>query len=738
MPYYYAAFPNDKQAQLPRFHLITSDTAERDAFVAKHDIPGYALYWCPNPLKDGLPSEGSSRCLDNLERVERLFWDIDYKDLATTPEAVDDKLLQLPVEPTMVTDSGGGRHIYVDLKEPIEATDTEMLERVREAQRVMASCLSADPAPAHPAALMRWPGSHNSKRGDPVEVKTLWGSGQPSDITEWEAVIDLLPAEGIFERKQKPAANGHDKPNGLHRGPINVDERLASMRHEGPGASSVHQTELQTAASLLNSGMSVAMAVETILSATKAAVNDTTTWNWDLEEHKVRKQCYDWVNKKPNLSHALPEDLRLKFERAIIAGKQPKLVFRHGLGWHVRGFDTGPDLHVVGGTDAPQSEPPETNMFGWMLYDHTSIVTIDWIIKQLLPKQGILLLPGQWGLYKTTAAHSLSVCVMTGEPFAGQYKVNLQGGVMMFALEGAGMVNPRLRATATSVGRGNERLPFWYRDNCPPLTHAASAREIIDGVKAVSKVCEEQFGFPVRMIWIDTYSNAAGHTGSGDDNDRAATQKVFNTLRRITQETGILIGVIDHYGKVVEAGTTGSAGKEGNADAVLANLGDRENNGSLSNLRMVVRKQRDAVSGIELPFEPEVVELGLDGDGDPITAMALKFGEPRKVQAPKRKSPNDQIMEKAIDMALRSQGTLFTPDDTTGEQVLAVTEQAVRWAFYEMVPRGDRETDEQYGNKCATYFKRALTKAIAHGEVVRREAYMGDVLYRPEDLKSTH
>jgi hypothetical protein len=734
MPYYFCSLPNDKNSGLPMTQIITDDVAVRDAFVRRYDVPGRAVYWCPNPLKEG----ATQRRIETIAQIEYIFADIDHKDLVQTPEEIDARLLQLPLEPTRVVNSGGGRHAYNQLKEPISADDPEMFGRACQAQKAYAACLSADPAPTHPAALMRWPDSHNTKRGEPVLVKDLWGSGRQMDLTDIEAVIDLLPSAGIFARKTpQPKPNGHDKPNGLHRGPINVDERLANMLHEGPGTSSVHQTELQTAASLLNSGMSVAMAVETILSAAKAAVNDETTWNWDLEEHKVRRQCYDWVNKKPNLSHTLPEDLRLKFERALIAGKQPKLIFRNGLGWHVRGFDTGPNLHVVGGTDAPQeNQSAEANRtaFGWTMYDHTSIVTIEWIVKQLLPKQGILLLPGQWGLYKTTAAHSLSVCVMTGEPFAGQYKVNLKGGVMMFALEGAGMVNPRLRATAMSVGHGNERLPFWYRDNCPPLTHAASAREIIDGVKAVSKLCEEQFGFPVRLIWIDTYSNAAGHTGSGDDNDRAATQKVFNTLRRVTHETGILVGVIDHYGKVVEAGTTGSAGKEGNADAVLANLGDRENNGSLSNLRMVVRKQRDAVSGIELPFEPEVVELGLDDDGDPITAMALKFGEPRKVQAPIKKSPNDQMLDRALAGALRDQGIIFTPDEGEGEQVQAVAEQAVRWVFYEMVPRDDGHTNDQYAGKCATYFKRALTKAIARGEIVRREAATGDLLYRPGDL----
>jgi RecA-family ATPase len=417
MPYYYCAFPNDKAARLPRFHLITSDAAERDAFVAKHDVPGYALYWCPNPLKDGLPNEGSSRCLDNVERVERLFWDIDHKDLLATPEEVDDKLLQLPVEPTMVTDSGGGRHIYVDLNEPIEADDTEMLERVRELQKVVAGCLSADPAPAHPAALMRWPGSHNSKRGEPVEVKTLWASGKPSDITDWEAVTDLLPAEGIFERKHKPAPNGHAKPNGSG-GPVDVDERLAAMRYEGPGDTSIHVTQLACTGSLVRSGVPMDDVVDQVMSATRDCMRDdprAAGWNWDDEERDVRGMCYDLVDDSPELGAMLPDGLRAQFNSVLAQGKRAKIIHAKGRGWHVRGYEQ-PEAQKG-------KEKPTRTSFKILLFSSTALVDLP--PREFLYgahyQRGIVsatVAPGGTG--KSSVSLAEAIAMATGRPLLGE------------------------------------------------------------------------------------------------------------------------------------------------------------------------------------------------------------------------------------------------------------------------------------------------------------------------------
>src|SRR6478672_4849054 len=148
MPYYYCSLPNDKNSGERMVQIITDDTAARDAFVQRYDVPGRAVYWCPNPLKRG----ATHRSLETLDCVRCLWSDLDHKDLVPTPEQIDERLLQLPLEPTAANDSGGGRHVFFNLKEEIDAADTEMFERVCSVQKRLAAALSADPAPAHPAA----------------------------------------------------------------------------------------------------------------------------------------------------------------------------------------------------------------------------------------------------------------------------------------------------------------------------------------------------------------------------------------------------------------------------------------------------------------------------------------------------------------------------------------------------------------------------------------------------------
>ena len=53
---------------------------------------------------------------------------------------------------------------------------------------------------------------------------------------------------------------------------------------------------------------------------------------------------------------------------------------------------------------------------------------------------------------------------------------------------------------------------------------------------------------------------------------------------------------------------------------------------------MAVRKQRDGLSGFEIPFTPQVVELGLDEDGDPITAIVLSWGKQQREPMKRRVS----------------------------------------------------------------------------------------------------
>ena len=158
MPYYYCSMPN-KGLPGRMVDLISDDQDEIDRFVATWDRPGRAVYYCPNPLKVG----ATVRRIETVAAIVYLWVDIDFKDIAETPEAILDRLLQLPLQPTEVRNSGNGLHLIWELKEPIDADDAEGFGRACELLKRLAKCLSGDPAVAHPAALLRVPGTHNSK-----------------------------------------------------------------------------------------------------------------------------------------------------------------------------------------------------------------------------------------------------------------------------------------------------------------------------------------------------------------------------------------------------------------------------------------------------------------------------------------------------------------------------------------------------------------------------------------------
>src|SRR5262249_9223033 len=154
------------------------------------------------------------------------------------------------------------------LKDPVPHSDPEHFEHGCEMWKRLVAAMSADPAPSHPAALFRVEGTHNSKReGEPKPCKALWGSDKPVDLSEIEAVIDLLPDTVRFTLRPHVGGNGQDPaPSSSGRRPkVDVDQRLADMRFEGAGQTAVHNTELSCTSSLLRKGMSLDSAVLTVL-----------------------------------------------------------------------------------------------------------------------------------------------------------------------------------------------------------------------------------------------------------------------------------------------------------------------------------------------------------------------------------------------------------------------------------------------------------------------------------------
>ena len=307
-----------------------------------------------------------------------------------------------------------------------------------------------------------------------------------------------------------------------------------------------------------------------------------------------------------------------------------------------------------------------------------------WLIKGILPETGAALVAGQWGTFKTTVALDVSVCVMAGLPFAGRYRVKRRGAVLYIALEGESMLSARLSAIAAHRGVSGP-LPFAWRGDCPALTNKNAATELCAIADEAAADLDRNFGLPVVLIWIDTVITAAGYD-EGGDNDTAAAQKVMSVLRILSKHTGALVAGIDHFGKVIETGTRGSSAKEGAADTVIAVLADRELGGGVKNTRLAVRKQRDGVSGFEIPFTARMVETGTDDDGDPVTAPIIDWQATQQTaQADARWTPSMRLLRRILMTTLVDSGQDVRPF-LDGPEVRACDIELVRTEFYRQYP----------------------------------------------------
>ena len=351
------------------------------------------------------------------------------------------------------------------------------------------------------------------------------------------------------------------------------------------------------------------------------------------------------------------------------------------------------------------TEPPTGN--SWKYHTGAVPVPLRWLIKGILPEAGVVLMAGQWGTFKTTVALDVSVCVMAGLSFAGRYRVKRRGAVLYIALEGEGMLSARLAAIAAHRGVSGP-LPFAWRGDCPALSNKNAAAELCAIADEAAADLDRNFGLPVVLIWIDTVITAAGYN-EGGDNDTAASQKVMSALRILSKHTGALVAGIDHFGKVVETGTRGSSAKEGAADTVIALLADRELSGGVKNTRLAVRKQRDGVSGFEIPFTVRMVETGTDDDGDPVTAPIIDWQATQQTaQADARWTPSMQVLRRVLMTTLVDCGQNVRPF-LDGPEVRACDIELVRREFYRQYPADG--TDKQKADARRKAFSRSVKEA---------------------------
>lgn len=273
-------------------HILTRDLEHIEQFVTQWDKPGRGTFFSVSTLKPN-----SRRVKSNA--VEMVFYhvDLDFKSIDLTIDEAIEALKNCTHPPTIINSSGHGLHAYWMLVAPIPSDDAAE-ETLKQAARVFAG----DKQVAQRVALMRLPGTHNTKNGEWLDVTTIFENDNyvyhSADLAEWFANAEIIiKRKGTVEDFKPEPLNPfaqYAEQYGF-KAPIDVEKRLAEMEYQGPGDTAIHATQVAVTASMLSAGVALEEVVEKVLAATKAVAPDN--WDWKAEEKTIRGMCKGWARK---------------------------------------------------------------------------------------------------------------------------------------------------------------------------------------------------------------------------------------------------------------------------------------------------------------------------------------------------------------------------------------------------------------------------------------------------------
>ena len=341
------------------------------------------------------------------------------------------------------------------------------------------------------------------------------------------------------------------------------------------------------------------------------------------------------------------------------------------------------------------------------------------LVQDVVPQGQVAIVAGVFSSGKTFVVNDLAACVMTGHPFAG-HEIVRPGAVLWLAAEGANEVDARIRAAAAARADGEapEALPFARQAfDVPRLTSPEAKAELIELARSFKAGLVERFpGVDLVMIVIDTLGSAAGFL---DGNNSAEAQRVMDMLRQVNVETGALLLVVDHFGKVAETGVMGASAKAQSAEAVLAILADKEIDGSIRNRRMAVHKLRGGASGATTPFSLRQVPVGAFAGTTCVVdwSQAVPADDVPQKAAKPAWSGNARVLKNAVERALIEHGRPLRPFGDEGVEVKATTADTVRTEFYASYAAENADAKRKAFNRLldAALAKQLLGSRFTHG-----------------------
>jgi RepB DNA-primase from phage plasmid len=283
--FFVCSLPNVRGDDLPD-QIWTRDSDEVVEFAKKWDQPGRGTFYCVSTTK------GRKRNKNNYAQSVLVHTDVDFTSIKETPAQAEASLRSLTLPPSRLHFSGNGIHALWVIKKPI--TDSA---RVTDLVQKLARIVGGDTMVCHVVALMRLPGTHNTKEGAWTEV-TAEDTGATYSLNDVAKLVSTT--EPVLTIKGKSTEDNVflRLARQLRSAPMDVAERLADMTYGGAAGDGVHDTQLSVTAALMQRGRSIDEITAYVLQETRK-VSGTESWNWDVEETAIREMCEDWEEKHP-------------------------------------------------------------------------------------------------------------------------------------------------------------------------------------------------------------------------------------------------------------------------------------------------------------------------------------------------------------------------------------------------------------------------------------------------------
>jgi hypothetical protein len=256
--------------------------------------------------------------------------------------------------------------------------------------------------------------------------------------------------------------------------------------------------------------------------------------------------------------------------------------------------------------DAP--DPADCLPFRWGT-TLTPVLDVQDFVEGLLTKGCLAVVYGDSNVGKSFWVINLLLHVAGGLPWNGR-EVD-QGVVILIALEGGRMTDNRVIAARNRLGLPPS-VPLMMVQ-CPVdlRTNETDAERLVNTIRLAIATSP----LPVLLVAIDTMSRALNGGSEGAEEMGA----LLGNVDRVRHETGVCILFVAHCGKDAARGIRGWSGIRAAIDVEIE-ITENETGGFVAE----VTKQRDLPSGDRFGFTLDVIEMGRNRRGKPVTTCVAE------------------------------------------------------------------------------------------------------------------